>query len=76
MLKDTLKSAPLSDHLCCFNGTRRIERGMKRAAASWTSCFNISGRNDEIGRLEQSFNAMSSQLKIMRENERQEEAFR
>ncbi|WP_445671806.1 HAMP domain-containing protein [Paenibacillus sp. FSL R5-0378] len=53
-----------------------MERGMKRAAASWTSCFNISGRNDEIGRLEQSFNAMSSQLKIMRENERQEEAFR
>lgn len=32
----------------------------------------ISGSNDEIGRLEQSFNTMSSQLKMMRENEKQE----
>lgn len=36
----------------------------------------ISGKNDEIGRLEQAFNTMSSELKIMRENERQEEELR
>lgn len=35
-----------------------------------------SGKNDEIGRLEQSFNTMSSQLKSMRESERQEEELR
>lgn len=36
----------------------------------------ISSRNDEIGRLERSFNTMSSQLKTMRENERKEEELR
>ncbi|WP_223285576.1 sensor histidine kinase [Paenibacillus sp. PL91] len=54
----------------------RLEAAMTVEGESGIPSGIISGKNDEIGRLEQSFNTMSSQLKTMRESERLEEELR
>lgn len=54
----------------------RLEAAMSVKGESGIPSGVISGSNDEIGRLEQAFNTMSSELKIMRESEKQEEELR
>ncbi len=54
----------------------RLEAAMTVKGESGIPSGIIPGKNDEIGRLELAFNTMSSQLKSMRESEKQEEELR
>lgn len=54
----------------------RLESAMTVEGESGVPGGVVTGSNDEIGRLEQAFNRMSSELKIMRESEKQEEELR